>query len=44
MLGEDSLETLSFRREEGHKTPELELVGDTSKILKEKLSFLLEIW
>lgn len=44
MLGENSLETLSFRRKEGHKTSELELLGETSKILKQKLSFLLEIW
>lgn len=43
MLGENSLETVSFRRG-GHKTSELELLGETSKILKQKLSFLLEIW
>lgn len=43
MLGENNLETLSFRRG-GHKTSELELLGGTSKILEQNLSFLLEIW
>lgn len=44
VVGEGSLETLSFQREEGHKTSELELLWDTSKILKQKVLFLLEIW
>lgn len=37
VLGEGSLETLSFQREEGQKKSELELLWDTSKILKQKV-------
>lgn len=42
MLGEDGLETLSFRREKGHKMPELVTGTHQQNYEKQQLSSLLE--